>query len=344
MKDCSKDVLAYHNDEVTLPQTERTSMCNRRNANRDRLRKSLKDDEKSLPQEFIKQGSYAMLTMVQDANNDYDIDDGVYFTQAALKGANGGDKAARDARQMVCDALQHSGFTTPPEVRKNCVRVFYTAGYHVDMPVYRIRESDGDYELASGSDWVHSRAADVEDWFNNANHTKSPDENNGRQFRRIVRDLKKFAKSRDAWKDKITSGFAISVLVEEKYVANKDREDMSLRDTMRAIYNRLVLNLEVDHPVTSGAKITKGTDDSKMKFFRDKLKVALDDLAVLDEADCTQEKALKAWDKVFNTDYFIGRYKEDEKKASENSAFLSSLIATKSEPSAVNKNGGGRFA
>lgn len=343
MKDCSKDVLAYHDEEVTLPQSERTNMRDRRDANRERLKKSLKDDEKPSPDKFIKQGSYAMLTMVQDPDNDYDIDDGVYFTQAALKGPNGGDKTARDARQMVCDALQHSGFNTPPEVRKNCVRVFYAGGYHVDMPVYRIRESDGDYELASGSEWVHSRAADVEDWFNKANKEKSPDYSNGRQFRRIVRMLKKFAKSRASWKDRITSGFAITVLAEECYVANSAREDMALRDIMRAMYNRLVFDLEVKHPVTSGATVTKGADDSKMKFFRDKLKEALDNLAVLDESDCTREKALKAWDKVFNTDFFIGRY-EGKEETDRAAALFQGLISTKSDPMVVDKRGEQRFA
>lgn len=346
MHDCSKDVLAYHNDEVTLPQSEQDNMQDRRNANRDRLKKRLADAEKPSLKKFIKQGSYAMKTMVKDPSNDYDIDDGVYFTQVSLRGPNGGDKAARDARQMVCDALQDDRFNKAPEVHKNCVRVFYNEGYHVDLPVYRIREDDGDYELASGSDWVHSRAADVEEWFNNANQTKSPDENNGRQFRRVVRLLKKFAKSRDSWKSQIASGFAITILVEEKYVANKDREDAALCDTMRAIYNRLDNNLEVDHPVTPDTKITKGPDDAKMKFFRERLKEALDNLAVLDEADCTREKALKAWDKVFNTKFFSDRYEEskEEGRSAGNSTILTGLLASKSGPPAVDKIGGGRFA
>lgn len=343
MKDCAKDVLAYHDDKVTLPQAERTNMRDRRDANRDRLQTRLKAQEKPLPKEFIKQGSYAMLTMVQDSSYDYDIDDGVYFTQASLKGPNGGDKSAKDARQMVCDALADNRFKKQPEVKKNCVRIFYDDGYHVDMPVYRIRDNDGDYELAS-SDWVHSRAADVEDWFSNVNQTKSPDENNGRQFRRIVRMLKKFAKSRDSWKSQTTSGFAITILVEEKYVANKDREDTALRDTMKAIYNRLFWSLEVNHPVTPGAKVTKGPDDSKMTFFRDKLKEALDNLEVLDKSDCTREQALKAWDKVFNTDFFFNRYDGKEEAQASQTAIFSGLISTKSDPVAVDKRGEQRFA
>jgi hypothetical protein len=38
MYDCNDDVLAFHNDEVTLPQPLRTAMRDRRNANRKRLK------------------------------------------------------------------------------------------------------------------------------------------------------------------------------------------------------------------------------------------------------------------------------------------------------------------
>ncbi len=76
MFDCSKDILAYHDDEVTLPHAERTNMRGRRDANRDRLKKGLKDKGKPAPREFARQGSYAMKTMVQHPDNDYDIDDG----------------------------------------------------------------------------------------------------------------------------------------------------------------------------------------------------------------------------------------------------------------------------
>jgi hypothetical protein len=37
---------------------------------------------------------------------------------------------------MVRDAVDDDKFKKPPEVRPNCVRVFYEAGYHVDLPVY----------------------------------------------------------------------------------------------------------------------------------------------------------------------------------------------------------------
>lgn len=215
------------------------------------------------------------------------------------------------------------------------------------MPVYRVMVTllGERYELAAGDEWVESRAADVEDWFYSVNQSKSPDESNGRQFRRIVRMLKKFARSRKVWKDQIASGFTITKLAAECYVANKDREDIALRETMKRMRTRLMLNLEVDHPVTPGAKLTKGPSDETTTFFRDKLDETLKEVEVLDDQKCTRERALKAWDKVFNTEFFSVRYKGEEKAgAAANMGILANLVATKQNPRAVDKRGGGRFA
>ena len=86
MIDCAKDVRAYHNQEVTLPKAEQDSMRDRRNANRRRVREGLAKADKPAPREFVKQGSYAMKTMIRDPDNDYDIDDGVYFRKEDLVG------------------------------------------------------------------------------------------------------------------------------------------------------------------------------------------------------------------------------------------------------------------
>src|SRR3546814_5852693 len=83
------------------------------------------------------QGYHAMKTMIQGEDSDYDIDDGVYFEKDHLVGPNGGEMSGRAVRQMVCKALQDERFKVPPEVRKNCVRVYYNDGYHVDLPSYR---------------------------------------------------------------------------------------------------------------------------------------------------------------------------------------------------------------
>lgn len=347
MYDNSKDVLAYHDEKVTLRKIEQDEMRDRRNANRDRLKTRLKDAGKPAPHEFIKQGSYAMLTMVQDPEKDYDIDDGVYFTQVSLKKDDDTGMSPREAKEMARDALEDKRFEKKPEIKKSCVRVFYEKGYHVDMPVYRIRESDGKYELASDDGWTVSRAADTEDWFNKTNREKSPDAGtNGGQFRRCVRLMKKFARSRREWKKDIAPGFTITKLVEECFIANVAREDVALRDCMQRVYDRLLINLEVQHPVTQGAMLTSGSDDPGTKLLRDKLKDALEELKVLDNLNCTAKQAAKAWDKVFNTDFFSVRQTAAEKAATaqHNTNALAGLIAAKNDPRLTEKHGGGRFA
>jgi hypothetical protein len=357
MIDCADDVLGYHNDETTLPQEERTAMAKRRDANRDRLKDGLEKKKNPQPFMYCKQGSYAMLTMVQHPENHYDIDDGVYFEKDKLKGSNDGEMSALDARKMVRDAVDDGGFAKDPETLPNCVRIYYAAGYHVDMPVYR-RRKEKDlwgkeveiFELASAN-WKRSDARLVTDWFDDENQKQSPDKDNGRQMRRMCREIKKFSQSRASWEGQIASGFVITKLVTECYKPNVNREDSALRDTMAAIRDRLNSNLVVKHPTTPDETISKGNDDPKIRFLREKLDEALKDLAVLDEASCTRENALKAWDKVFATKYFSARLPKSEDSDARagapavlTSGILKSVAASAEPQAAVRKEGGGRFA
>ena len=284
MYDCDKDIRAFHKDEVTLPQTEQDAMRDRRDRNRKRLREGLSKVEKPAPDEFVKQGSYAMKTMLRHPQNDYDIDDGVYFKKAVLVGDRGAEMTSLQARQMVRDAVDDGSFKQKPEVRSNCVRIFYEKGYHVDMPVYRKVEENGTtaYELASSSGWKRSDARDVTQWFDDRRSSSS----DGAQLRRLVREIKKYARSRTSWNGLMLSGFGITVLVVECQRLNAGREDRALYDTMKAIRDRLNYNLVVAHPVTTSDFVTSGSDDGKARMLRDKLSQALTWLAPLLDADC----------------------------------------------------------
>lgn len=214
---------------------------------------------------------------------------------------------------MVRDAIDDGSFKTAPEVRRNCVRVYYAAGYHVDMPVYRritTRNVWGGesyyYELAS-SDWKRSDARDVTNWFEKENNDKSPDAGNGRQLRRVVRHIKKFARSRDSWKGQILNGFGITKLVTECFRGDSVREDKALYYTMRAMRDRLNGSLVVVHPVTPKETITNGNDDARARFLRERLTEAMNTLAPLFDMNCTRDQTLKCWDKVFATSFFGDR-------------------------------------
>jgi hypothetical protein len=350
MKNCNKDFSAFYRDEVALAEAQRTEMRTRRDANRKSLKSGLKRDEEPTPVGSESQGSYAMRTMIQHPENDYDIDDGVYFKKAALVGPNGGDKTSAAAKEMVRKALHSDAFNTPVSILKNCVRILYNAGYHVDVPVYRKVEEDADgnaidpyFELAS-SDWKWSDPLQVTKWFNHANSTYSTDKENGGQIRRLVRFLKKFSQSRASWKGSIAPGFMITKILIDNYQGDSERDDLALRKSMRAMKNALNASLVVDHPVLNGETITNGDSDARAKFFREKLEWALGKLEILDKHDCSREDALKAWDSVFNTNFFSNRL---GKTASEQKSISAAILRGEKENSeptrAVSKGGKRRY-
>ncbi len=316
--DCSSEMSKYHSDKVTLQKSDQDNMRSRRDAGRTRLKKGLERDGHPAPTETASQGSYAMRTMVQDADNDYDIDDGAYFKNGDMKDANGNALTPYAARHRVCNALkQDDRLKHDAEVHKNCVRQKYPEGYHIDIPVYRIvtsTDKDGktvtDYELASEDIWTKSDARGVTRWFNGIVGELNAGENDGSQLRRVTRLTKKFARSRAKWKEDIPSGISLTKLVVECFVAQSDRDDAALHETWKAISNRLTDSLEIEHPVQKGTLLA-AEGDAKVAFFRDRLDDALDDLSVLDDENCTKKKALSAWDKVFDTTFFSDQYVEE---------------------------------
>ena len=316
MYNCHEDITKFHNDKVNLSRDQQTPIRHRKDANRDKLRNGLQ--KRRYPNwALIKyQGSYAMRTMVQSSINDYDIDDGVYFKHSDLLNSYGACISPRDARQMVCNAIQDSNLNKAPSNRKNCVRVEYSDGTHVDIPVYRLDDNGRNPELASADNWVRSDARDVTDWFVKQNKAKSPDgTENGGQLRRIVRLAKAFARSRENWKNSILGGFGITVLVCECYHPNSDRDDVSLYCTLREMSRRLKTSTQIKHPVTHGAFIA-GSNDPKAQKFRDELGDKFKYLSVLLDDDCDSEDAIKCWNYFFNTKFFNGRCNSGKKYGS----------------------------
>ena len=333
--DCSTEMSKYHKEEVTLQKADQDTMRSRRDAGRTRLKTGLERDGHPLPKETASQGSYAMRTMVQDAECDYDIDDGDYFTKEDLKDSNGNDLTPYAARERVCKALrQDERLKHNAEIHRNCVRQHYPEGYHIDTPVYRIvtsKDRDGKditaYELASEDNWTTSDARAVTRWFNTMVGELNTGEADGSQMRRVTKLTKKFARSRLSWKPKTTSGICITKLVTECFVAKPDRDDEALHETWKAIDSRLDQSLRIDHPVLTG-KTLADEGDTEVSFFQDCLKEALEDLQVLNDRDGTRKQGLEAWDHVFNTTFFSDQLAEGSASRKSESATPHSLLRT----------------
>ena len=330
MKNCDSDIRAYHRERVALTSGQRQKLKDRRDANRDRLRRGLQKNGEPEPKGSVSQGSYAMRTVIQEPDNGYDIDDGVVFGRESLKGPRGGEKTPLAARKMVRDAVDDGSFKSEPEVKTNCVRVYYNDGPHVDIPVYRSQEDwigNRYYELAS-ADWKESDPRGVNEWFKNWVNRKR---NNGQKHsRELIRLPKSICKNLPS--SSLPSGFEITVLVEECYTAVHERLDLDLRDIISAMYDRLCVDLRVRHPVVENEWLIDGETEHKTRNLRDLLGKAVDDLAELDQPNCTRSRALKAWKKVLRTDFFDERIAEAEEEEKAKSKAAAAALASSPKP------------
>lgn len=354
MFDCSKEITNFYNNKVKLSEKNKSEMRERRDANRDRLKSGLEKNGVT-HMGMWSQGSYAMHTMVQDENNDYDIDDGVYFKKEDLVNSKNKDKKPYDAKKMVLDAVSRHDLNT--EIKNNCVRVNYAKGYHIDIPVYRIvnhGENNQYYELASAEGWKESDPREVTKWFKNTVRNESPDNDNGQQMRRIVRLLKFMVKNNSNSRKKKPSGFLISKLVSEEYEAYEGRDDKSLYYTIKNIHDRLQDDLEVEHPVID-EMLTSGSNDPMAIAFKGQLNTAISHLDVIFEKEDAKD-ALEAWGNVFQEQEFFCEQADkrqekddsddDDKNENKSENLSSPNIWNKNEDDIlpVDKKGGGRNA
>ncbi|MFA9394690.1 MAG: cyclic GMP-AMP synthase DncV-like nucleotidyltransferase [Halodesulfovibrio sp.] len=337
-------LFSFFNEQVRLPENKQKEMRSRRDSNRDRLVKGLEKNSDPAPTGHLIQGSYAMRTMIQREGNDYDIDDGVLFNKDDLKGSKGADKSTAEARKMVREALNDERFNRAPEVLKRCVRVYYDAGYHIDIPVYREWQDEDSQknvrELAASDGWRESDPKKITDWFNETVTASSPEEKQPYQLRRVVCLLKAWAASRNTWN--LPSGLIFSVLTDKHYLSVPDRDDTVFIDILERIRFRLELGDKTAIFPVDGEDFASGRE-AKMDNLLDKIDEWLPTLSILSTKDCTTTDAAKAWKKFFNSPYF-DQYISDEKEEARSTDSAIGLLATGTVPSSpVTKKGDNTF-
>lgn len=310
----------YYKEHVRLNTDERNKLAGYRDTNLVRLKSGLNklaiehETTYASYQYYRNQGSYATHTLNQHPDNEYDIDVAIVFKKEDLP------SSALKARQRIADAFkQVSGnFSKDPEARTNAVTVWYAEGYHIDFAIYRTyKDIFGNTIIEhAGPEWNERDPMDLTNWFNDAVNKSSPSKESGatvedHQLRRIVQLLKAFAKSRSSWN--LPGGLIISVLASLCYQPDYDRDDLALYNTMVAIYNRLLLSPQVWNPANPPELLTYKEEYTKqVERFRDKLDSAIKKLAPLFEDDCTTDKAMNAWNWVFDHPFWDEAVEESE--------------------------------
>jgi cyclic GMP-AMP synthase DncV-like protein len=308
MYDMNDELSEFYENHVRLGRKRRRVLAEHRDTNLRRLKTGLKALDYPSTFEHRDQGSYAMYTINQHPDGDYDIDEAIIFAKDDLP------SSSWRSRKRIEEAMQEGGgnFSQEPEAKTNCVRVYYAEGHHIDLAIYRQYEDEDGQEVYehAGTEWTPRHPMKITNWFNDTVHQLSPPRGQGAtvakgQMRRVVRWLKMFAKSRESWD--LPRGLIISVLVAECYKSDPYGDDVSLYNTIVSIRDWLNANeaKEVPNPVDPDQLLTsRNIDVSRLERFEQKLDSAISHLDVLFDAECDREDALKAWHWFFQHSFW----------------------------------------
>jgi len=292
------DLFKIFQAEISIPAEKQKRMTKSRKGLRDRIRKNFKENHPGYDPKFHTQGSQEMKTGIRTKDDICDLDDGVYFMRNP-------DVNATTLQQWIKDAVR--GYTeTEPEHRKKCIRNIFKGDYEVDMPVYY--KIDGkEYQLAvKDNGFEDSDPKAMIDWFNAKKDASG-------LLVKIVKDLKAWG---DNKRNDMPSGLAMSILAanaKSKIVYN-EREDITLRDTLREIKKTLEIRFECVVPVVPKDDLfSKYSEERRKKFL-----TALNDFITdADEAlkEPNELKASKLWKKHLGDRFPAGENKDENKKA-----------------------------
>lgn len=318
MHDYSTQLETFYERKVVVPSVMTKLLRDRRKANRDRLISRLPDHIPGISvdeTDFYPQGSVAMGTVIQISfdSEDYDIDDGLVLQLDQLVDKDGDELSAADLRKLLKTALEDARFKKQPELKTNCVRVFYaddgSTRHHVDIPVYRKWSEDEDevQELASEDGWRESDPTQVNKWFRDIIEERNAEtDGQGSQLRKLVRLMKRFCRSREDWLDLLPNGMKLTMLAVECQDTYDVRLDVAFRSLLESMQIRLrkskvIRNLA--HP--DQPEITRTENDDNVVSLLEKVDEAVDMLADLDAAGSGLEEARNAWDWIFQTSGFF---------------------------------------
>ena len=306
MYDLSSEFNKFYNQEVVLPGEIQTDLFDKGTLNVKRLKEGLKIyNEKHRTSyrisETITQGSMAMSTAVQSDSKNFDIDIAIVFRKD-----NVGDIGAQAIKNIVVDALTYKcgQFSAKPEKKTNCVRITYSEGYHIDFAIYR-KDKDGIGNTVyyhAGSIWTKRDPNAINSWFKDSVKAK------GQNLRKVIRLSKMFCKSRDGWD--MPGGLIQTVLCEERFQGAL-RLDECFYNTMCSVRDRLSLNKEVSNPTESTLSLLQTeAHRNRMEVYCNRLDSYISKLKVLNEVNCTREKAISVWSDFFNHDYWTNTLAE----------------------------------
>lgn len=225
-------------EALVLSSSKKEEIRKSRDAIRDDIKMWMSENGKGTTK-FCMQGSFSMNTTITPIDGlDYDIDDGLYL--CAYKDEEKDNWPTCSTVHSWVKLAVEDRTSYDPIYKDSCVRVPYAHGYHVDIPIYIMK--DGHAHLARKSTgWEINDAKEFKDWLNEKNPSDG-------QLKRIIRYLK-------SWKDYCgvdLKGVAITVLAGENYERAAGKDDDALRYTVENIHDELNRSFRCIKPLAPG--------------------------------------------------------------------------------------------
>ena len=290
-------IFRQFNDELSVTDSKKSKMINSREHLREKIRKSFEQNHKSYSPKFYIQGSYKLKTLIRTKDDTCDLDDGVYFS------SNPDNVAGTTLQKWVKDAVEETTDATPTHKRK-CIRVDYTAGYNIDLPVMVFDENTDNHPLLAvkNSDFQVDDPKEFVDYFK---------DNKTDQMVRIIKYLKAWCDHKRA---EMPCGLVMTVL-SLKYFQGNDRDDVALKYILIEIEKHLKKDFKCIMPTTPKDNLFADYSEEKKKNFMDNLSSFIEDAKkAIDEPN--HQKASKLWRKHLGERFPLGEDKSDENSKS----------------------------
>ncbi len=225
------NIFKKFNESITLSEGKVKSLKRSRKSLREKIRKYMSEEKKDeIKPNFYSQGSFPIGTAINpiivDGKQHYDLDDGVYF-----KCSKNDRKATTTYHKWIKDAVDDH--TDEDVIDKNtCVRVPFSDGHHIDLPIYFIdvEKDDAIPELATKSDsWIESDPKAFSEWLK---------EKKCAQSIRLIKYTKAWLDFQSQKHGKMPSGFIMTILILNNYITD-DRDDISFLETLKCIDKKI---------------------------------------------------------------------------------------------------------
>lgn len=307
--------FARYNKEIKLTFSRKESLKKSRKEVKVKIKKWFQNNKPDeLQPKFYGQGSFEMNTGVNpipekdNSNNTllkYDLDFGVYFIE---KDDEDNKQTIETWHNWVCKSVEDHTAQKPIK-KTTCIRVIYSDGHHLDLPIYY--KLDDVIELAHKTkSWIESDPKEFYEWFN--------DLKNG-QLEKLVRYLKGWKNFRELKNTnlKLPSGFELTILAANNYIED-DNDDKAFRETIRKI--------DVELNKTKGFKCLRPTTPKDEDVFANYSVTRKDDFlstlrSLLNDLDkAKDEKNFKKASEILRNNQFgerfpLGTDKDEEEKS-----------------------------